>query len=317
MILGIDTSCYTTSMILIEQSSGAILFEKNVLLKVKEGSKGLRQSDGFYQHVHQLADSFQALTAIFDVSNLKAIAVTNAPRNVEGSYMPVFNAGVLFARNLSNAFRIPIYTFSHQEGHLMAALATSESIGIPSVFYGLHLSGGTTEFLRVHHSDGRFNVMLLGQTLDLNFGQLIDRIGVSLGLAFPCGKEMDQMAQRSTLEDYKRIKVLGKGTSQDHLGFNISGMENYFKKYIGEMPPEDLSRYVFNTIGHVIGESIQGFDPSLPVIISGGVASNSIIKTILKQRYKNLFFAKPEYSRDNALGIALLGRAKSLRLEAE
>lgn len=317
MILGIDTSCYTTSMILIEQSSGAILFEKNVLLKVKEGSKGLRQSDGFYQHVHQLADSFQALTAIFDVSNLKAVGVTNAPRNVEGSYMPVFNAGVLFARNLCNALQIPLYAFSHQEGHLMAAIATSEIDDIPEAFYGLHLSGGTTEFLEVDYHEGDFNVALLGQTLDLNFGQLIDRIGVSLGLSFPCGKEMDQMAQKSSLEDYKRIKILGEGTTQNHLGFNISGMENYFKKYIGEMPPEDLSRYVFNTIGHVIGESIKEFDPNLPVIISGGVASNTIIKTILKQRYKNLFFAKPEYSRDNALGIALLARAQGMRLEAE
>ncbi len=316
MILGIDTSCYTTSMILIERSSGKILFEKNVLLKVKEGSKGLRQSDGFYQHVHQLADSFEALTAIFDVKNLKGISVTHKPRNVEGSYMPVFNAGVIFARNLSNALHIPVFKFSHQEGHLMAALATSDIDKTPELFYGLHLSGGTTEFLKVAYEDEQFIITLLGETLDLNFGQLIDRIGVAMGLDFPAGKAMDEMAQKSQFEQYKPIKVHGQGTNEAHLGFNISGMENYFKKCIEDMSAEDLSRYLFNTIARVIEAGIKTFETELPVIISGGVASNSIIKDYLSQRYENLYFAKPAYSRDNAYGIALLGSVKSLRLEA-
>ncbi|MBF4693685.1 tRNA (adenosine(37)-N6)-threonylcarbamoyltransferase complex transferase subunit TsaD [Fusibacter ferrireducens] len=310
MILGLDTSCYTTSMVLVDIQTQEIRFEKNVLLRVKAGSKGLRQSDGFYQHVHQLADSFEALTAIFDVKNLRAIAVSDAPRNVSGSYMPVFNAGVLFARNLSNALGIPMFTFSHQEGHLMAALATSGIGRIPHKFYGLHLSGGTTEFLDVDYSNKIFKIDLIGETLDLNFGQLIDRIGVEMGLDFPCGKALDEMAGRSQATQYKEVPLKVDTAEHACFGFNISGLENYFKSLIGKVENEEIARILFNTIAHILENCLKGFESDRAVIISGGVASNCIIRAYLNQYYDQLYFAKPEYSRDNAYGIALLGREK-------
>ncbi|GAU76964.1 TsaD/Kae1/Qri7 protein [Fusibacter sp. 3D3] len=299
-------------MVLVEMETGKIHFEKNELLKVKEGLKGLRQSDGFYQHVHQLADSFEVLTAIFDVKNLKAIAVSDAPRNVEGSYMPVFNAGVLFARNLANALRIPIFMFSHQEGHLMAALSTSDIVSIPDCFYGLHLSGGTTEFLRVNYANQAFKIELMGETLDLNFGQLIDRIGVEMGLAFPCGKRMDEMARNSPMTQYKTVPLKAKSAETNRFGFNISGLENYFKSLIGTMSHEEISKMLFNTIAHIIENCLRDLDQDKAVIISGGVASNHIIRAYLNQHYSQLYFAKPEYSRDNAYGVALLGIQKML-----
>lgn len=312
MILGLDTSCYTTSMVLVELKTGEIYFEKNELLKVKEGSKGLRQSDGFYQHVHQLADSFEALTAIFDVQNLKAIAVSDAPRNIEGSYMPVFNAGVLFARNLANALKIPLFKFSHQEGHLMAALSTSDIDTIPNNFYGMHLSGGTTEFLNVNYLNKNFEIDLIGETLDLNFGQLIDRIGVEMGLAFPCGKAMDEMAKHSQTTQYKKVPLKVETSEAFYFGFNISGLENYFKSLIGTMSNEEIAKMLFNTIAHILENCLKDFESNRAVVISGGVASNHIIRDYLNQRYNQLYFAKPEYSRDNAYGIALLGRQKIL-----
>ncbi len=306
MILGIDTSCYTTSMILVDAGSSEIQFEKNVLLKVKEGSKGLRQSDGFFQHVHQLADSFEALTAIFDVEKIVAIAVSTRPRNVEGSYMPVFGAGYLFAKNLSNSLKIPLYEVSHQEGHLMAALATSGINSFPDRFYGLHLSGGTTECLVVDYQDMKFHVQLIGETLDLNFGQLIDRIGVKMGFAFPAGKALDELASKSDCQSYKPVKV-------DKMTFNISGLENYFSAKIGKEPNEDIAKEMFNTVGKILVKWTKQFVEPIPVIISGGVASNSIIRQMLTKTRSELYFAKPDYARDNAYGVALLGAGQFVR----
>lgn len=303
MILGIDTSCYTTSMIVIDDK-GNILYENNHMLKVKPGERGLRQSEGFFQHVNKLSEVFSDLVLKVNPKDLKGIAVSSRPRSVEGSYMPVFQSGVLFATNLSNALGIPLYEFSHQEGHLMAALHSLKVDPIPEKFIGLHLSGGTTELLSVKWKDEAFTIELIGGTLDLNFGQLIDRIGVNLGLRFPCGKEMDQMAQSETHSEYFKVKNVDFGR------FNLSGLENQYNKLIVEKTAAYCCRHIFNTISNLLFQLISDFPLEIPIVFSGGVSSNSIVKEWLKHScpYKSLYFAPPEYSRDNALGVAEMGR---------
>lgn len=303
MILGIDTSCYTTSMIVIDDK-GNILYENNHMLKVKPGERGLRQSEGFFQHVNKLSDIFSDMVKKLNPKDLKAIAVSSRPRPVEGSYMPVFQSGVLFATNLSNALGIPLYEFSHQEGHLMAALHSLGIDPIPDRFIGLHLSGGTTELLSVKWHEEKFDIDLIGGTLDLNFGQLIDRIGVKLGLSFPCGKEMDQMAQTETHFDFFKVKNV------NFARFNLSGLENQYNKLITEKTASYCCRHIFNTISNLLYQLISELSAELPVVFSGGVSSNSIVKELLKHNcpQKKLYFAPPEYSRDNALGVAEMGR---------
>ena len=304
MLLAIDTSCYTTSMCVLDIETGKIIAEMNQNLKVKPGERGLRQSDGFFQHVNQLTDIFEQLSKRFKPSMLRAIAVSSRPRPIENSYMPVFHAGVLFCKNLSTALDIPMYLYSHQEGHLMAAIKTSDITEIPKHFWGLHLSGGTTEVLKVSSTQNGFDVHLLGGTLDLNFGQLIDRIGVLMGLQFPCGKEMDSLAQSIQHDDFFKIKT------KDPLTFNISGLENKYMSLVLEQPHAYVCKHMFNTIASIIEQLIRPLEPSLPIILSGGVASNSIVKNLLTHKMSDyqLYFALPEYSRDNALGIAELGR---------
>ena len=303
MILGIDTSCYTTSMVVISEKAGEIIFEKNVMLKVKDGEKGLRQSDGFFQHVHNLTESFETLASSIDLSKLNGIAVSSVPRSIEGSYMPVFNAGVLFCRNLSNALKIPLHEFSHQDGHIMAAISTSSLKAIPNFFYAMHLSGGTTELLKVRWN-GKFDIEIAAETLDINFGQLIDRIGVKMGLPFPAGKHLDELACKSDDNTLKKIKI------KKDLSFNISGMENHFSKLLGKLSDEQISRQLFNTILDIIKQWIDGFEGEADIIISGGVAASAFLRGELLKHRKNIYFGKPKYSSDNAYGIAMLLKYK-------
>ena len=309
MILAVDTSCYTTSMIAIDIESGRQLFELNQNLAVKPGERGLRQSEGFFQHVHRLTESFDMLCKQFEAKKIKAIAVSSRPRPVENSYMPVFHAGLLFASNIANALSVPLYQYSHQEGHLMAAICTSELTEVPKRFYGLHLSGGTTEILDViSHEDG-FEIELLGGTLDLNFGQLIDRIGVKLGLAFPCGKALDEFAQINRHNDSFKVKL------GEPLAFNLSGLENKYLKLIETESIDYCASHIFNTIAEILKKILVSMPLNQPIILSGGVSANSIVKEILIRDFKRqpLYFAKPEYARDNALGVAELGRIKFLK----
>jgi len=309
MILAVDTSCYTTSMIVIACDTGQILFELNKNLAVKPGERGLRQSEGFFQHVHQLTASFEALSLAVDVKNIKGVAVSSRPRPLENSYMPVFHAGLLFCTNIANALGVPLATYSHQEGHLMAAIRTSGLNPCPDWFYGLHLSGGTTEILKVKTLDDGFEETLIGGTLDLNFGQLIDRVGVKLGLSFPCGKEMDALAKLDDHKDAFKMKL------KTDLTFNLSGLENKYMQLIEIHSVSYVCSHIFNTIAGILTQLIKPLPTDVPIILSGGVASNSLICSQLKHKLsdKKLYFAQPEYARDNALGIAELYRRKLIK----
>lgn len=309
MILAVDTSCYTTSMVLVEKETGRILFELNKNLMVKPGERGLRQSEGFFQHVRQLSEAYDLLTKQYEPRKIKAVAVSSRPRPVEGSYMPVFHAGLFFALNIANTLQVPLFQTTHQEGHLMAALVTSGANTIPNRFYGLHLSGGTTEILDVTYVNQQFDIKLIGGTLDLNFGQLIDRIGVKMGLAFPCGKAMDALAQEAVHHEAFKVKTKTETT------FNLSGLEN---KYLALIDTEDhayLCRHLFNTITQILTKLIEPLDATIPVVLSGGVSSNAIVKTALRDYMSNrtLLFAEPQYARDNAYGIAEIARRHILR----
>lgn len=309
MILGIDTSCYTTSMAVVSLESGAPIYEKNQSLTVKPGERGLRQSEGFFQHVNRLAETFDDLVKVVAPSQIRAVAVSSRPRPIDESYMPVFQAGLLFANNIANALGVPLYRYSHQEGHLMAAIYSSDIERVPQQFYGLHLSGGTTELLNVETNEDGFNINCIGGSLDLNFGQLIDRIGVKLGFAFPCGKQMDALAQSEPHDDYFKLKL------KDPEHFNISGLENKYLQLIETESAAYSCRHIFNTIAWLLIQLVMPLDNPQIVIFSGGVASNSIVKSIIKNKIldRQVFFAKPEYARDNALGIAELGRLKYIR----
>lgn len=302
MILGIDTSCYTTSLVLVDLG-GRIIFEYNQLLKVKKGERGLRQSEGFYQHMYALNEAIKALKAKCPLKSIQAIAVSSKPRPTEASYMPVFHAGLLTAENLAHALDIPLYEFSHQEGHLMAVMSTAKPPVFPENFYAIQISGGTTEWLKVNSFFDQCQIDILGGSKDIHLGQLVDRIGVLMDLQFPCGLAMDQLAQKS--EERQKIKV--KITADQF--FNFSGLENQYQKLLKEKSKEDLAKHLFNTISYCLKLWIDKLPEGSSVIIAGGVASNSHIQKTLSRDIKNkkIIFGNPQYSRDNALGTALLG----------
>lgn len=301
MILGIDTSCYTTSVAVVD-SDGNIVFEENRLLKVKEGTRGLRQSDGFFQHANQLPQIFENMSRVLPPEKLSAIAVSDKPRSLESSYMPVFHAGVLFCSAIGTALGIPVYHFSHQDGHIMGALMTSNISRVPKHFLSMHLSGGTTELLDVKVVNNAFNIGIIGKSLDISFGQLIDRIGVKMGLPFPAGKYLDEISQGSHTSDFFKVPF------KFHYDYNISGLENKYTDLLNHYPDAYVARHLFNTVEIMIQNWIRAENFDIPIIIAGGVASNTQLQKNLSADH--VYFAEPDYARDNAYGIAMLGKRR-------
>ena len=168
--VGFDTSNYTTS-VAVCTAEGDVVANVKIPLPVKEGQRGLRQSDAVFEHVRNLPTLMARLQAFLAEGEYcpLAVGVSTKPRDAEGSYMPCFLSGKAAASAFSAARNLPIYEFSHQNGHLMAALYSCRRTDLLSTerFFAFHVSGGTTEAPLVEPKDGTFSVTLVGETDDI------------------------------------------------------------------------------------------------------------------------------------------------------
>ncbi len=309
MYLGFDTSNYTTSVSLFD---GENVYQQKKLLTVKQGERGLRQSDAVFQHTVNMPSLVNALE--FNNQSIAAIGVSARPRNIEGSYMPCFTVGVNVATAVSKFTTSKLYETSHQVGHILAALYSADKLElINNEFIAFHLSGGTTEALLVKpDKDEIIKAEIIAQSTDLKAGQAVDRAGVLLGLTFPCGKEIDALSQKS--EKTYKIKPSMKG-----LDCSLSGVENKTKAMIenGEKD-EDIAKfvltYIYSTLEKMTDLIIQKYG-KLPLIYAGGVMSNTFIKSNILNKFDNAYFAKPEFSCDNATGTAIYAYLKDKQNE--
>ena len=302
VFLGIDTSNYTTSVAAYDDKTNQMISEK-LLLPVSENSCGLRQSDAVFLHVKQLSEvSKKVLSQLNEPP--KAIGVSISPRDNEGSYMPCFLVGKMLAETLAVAYGAKIYAFSHQSGHIAAALFSVNKLDmLDKEFLAFHVSGGTTDLIKVSPNNEKIiSCECIGGSLDLKAGQAIDRIGVMLSLPFPCGPNLEKLSWESN-RVYK-IKPYIKG-------FNcaLSGLQNQAEKMHkqGEKPC-DIAKYCLDFVGASIDgicKNAREVYPSLPFVFAGGVMSNKGLNRLLSEKYNGLF-AEPKYSSDNAAGTAIL-----------
>jgi N6-L-threonylcarbamoyladenine synthase len=298
-VLALDTSNYTTSAAVFDGADG-----KNCsrLLPVRPGELGLRQSDALFFHVQRLPEIMKELFDGLSPDSLCAVGASTRPRAVEGSYMPCFLAGQSQAENLALALGVPFCAVSHQQGHIAAALWSAGRMDLMArPHLAWHLSGGTTELLLVGPDGKNVRAERIGGTTDLSAGQLIDRTGKLLGCDFPAGKAIDALSRESKTSDCFRVRL-------DGLNFSFSGVQNQVETYVSAgHSREDAARFallsVISTVLRATKAALKQY-PDFPVVFSGGVASNSLLRE--RCREMDAVFAQPQYSTDNALGAAVL-----------
>jgi N6-L-threonylcarbamoyladenine synthase len=302
--LGIDTSNYTTSVALMDGDS---IIQRKKLLPVKSGSLGLRQSDAVFHHTQRLWRLYSDLVADTDTRMIEAVGVSSRPRPVEGSYMPCFSVGYNAARIIADTLKVPLLEFSHQEGHIAAALYSAKKPELfGREFLAFHVSGGTTEAVLATPDNGGFRLELAADTLDLNAGQAVDRVGLMLGLDFPCGPELEKLALK--FDGEIKVKPTLKGAD-----CCLSGLENLCRNmYDNNSSKEKIScfciKYIEQTLCEMTDRLLEKYG-KLPLVFAGGVMSNSIIRKTITERY-GAAFAEPEFSSDNAAGVAYLTSRK-------
>ena len=324
-VLAFDTSAYTTSVAAVRED-GSVLAEERRLLDVKKGDRGLRQSQAFFQHMANLPGLTSAVCHQLKEQGTEicAVSASSKPRPEEGSYMPVFMAGLRTAECVASALRVPIYRFSHQEGHIAAVAGVLPQAQKSLAF---HLSGGTSELLLL---EGCTPVRITGGSKDLSFGQLIDRTGVAYGMYFPAGKRMDEAAlegmaevpyhfssrKRRVFEEPLLGPIYHNGTS-----VNLSGTETLCQKAARqELPLTKVAAELFFRIADVIVALVSEAarqEQVVQVILAGGVASSRFlrgqIRPALERRGLEVFFGDPALSSDYAVGTARLGMDAYLR----
>ena len=303
IFVGVDTSNYTTSVGVVD-TDGAILANLKLPLPVKCGERGLRQSDAVFAHVKNLPVIMDELKEYTVGKTILGVGVSTRPRNKEGSYMPCFLAGVGIATAIATSSGAPLYEFSHQCGHIMAAIRSAE-VDVPKRFAAFHISGGTTELVDALWNGKDFVCDTLGGTSDLNAGQIIDRVGVYMGMPFPSGKYMEAAALKN------KDKIPKKKVSVSGTNANLSGLENMATKLYDETKNIELTAaFVFEYLGAAIVKVCENAKDTIgdvPFVFAGGVMSNSIIKEKLSSKF-NAIFAEPELSKDNAVGVAILAK---------
>ena len=300
--LGFDTSNYTTSAAIFQNGSNALSCKK--LLPVAVGARGLRQSDAVFHHTRQMPEVLENLFCNYN-GKIDAVGCSSRPCDFDKSYMPCFLVGRNCAITVSKTLGVPFYEFSHQAGHIAAALYSCNRFDLfEKEFIAFHLSGGTTQALLVSPDKERIiKTKLVASTLDLNAGQLVDRVGVMMGLGFPCGAELEKLALKSE----KNFKINVRLKDGDCC---LSGIENQCKNMLdaGESK-EDVSLFCIENIKFVLDKItenlIEKFDIN-NLVYAGGVMSNSIIRNYIQNKYSSANFALPEYSCDNAVGISVL-----------
>lgn len=334
IFLGIDTSCYTTSAacVCVNENSAEIVCDERTLLKVAAGERGLRQSDAVFQHVRNLAEILPKIFKQIDRKDVAGVGVSVCPSGREGSYMPVFLAGKSHALSVSAALGVPVYEFTHQQGHIRAAAFDNESL-LGKDFFAFHLSGGTSELLRIDSSLS--DIKKIGGTTDINAGQLVDRLGVAMGLRFPAGKELEKIAAEALKNKSYADSGFVLPSSVKSLSCSFSGVEtkaaNALKngenhgtvaaavydciartlaklvKNAIEFETENAAREVSVDSKCRIGDETAS---TKSFLFAGGVASSTILREMLADRLHKtpveLHFSRPVLSSDNAVGIAAL-----------
>ncbi len=310
LYLGIDTSAYTTSLAVINEN-GQIVADQRMILSVPMGKRGLRQSEALFLHIKNLPQLFERIPTGLAAA-VKAVAVSQAPRDTGDSYMPVFLAGLGQAKVISRILEVPLYTVSHQQGHIAAGIYGHPDLLQENSFLAVHFSGGTSDVMRVTRGgDGFFSIENLASSSDLHAGQLVDRVGVAMGLPFPSGPAMEKLAAQAGNNNQYPIPA-----AINLPGISFSGAETRaIQMYQQGVPEAEIAAAVLRVIAKTVEKTLLKIRPEKQekkVLLVGGVMANHLIRRRIIDRLEHpavgmkLYFAEPGLSSDNAVGVAHL-----------
>lgn len=307
VVLGIETSCDETSAAVLTRSGAQVRMSSLVILSqdVHAVFGGVVPELASRAHLRAIGPVVHQALAEADVSlrAVDAVAVTAGPGLI-GSLL----VGVSFAKGLAACQSVPLVGVHHLEGHLFAPLLEDQSLAPP--FVALVVSGGHTLLLDAPEW-GRYH--LLGQTRDDAAGEAFDKVASMLGLGYPGGPAIEELAKQGTPRFDLPRPMLGDG-----LDFSFSGLKTAVLHSVRASRDLDADRAdlaasfqaaVFDVLAAKLEAAVhQTGRPT--AVLGGGVACNRTLAGIIGDRLSDrakLAVASPRLNADNAAMIARAG----------
>ena len=311
-ILGIESSC--------DDTSAAVLCNRKVLSNVTANQEIHREYGGVVPELASRAHQ-QNIVPVVDralqragitVRELDGIAYTRGP-GLLGSLL----VGGAFAKSMAQSLQIPLYDVHHMQAHILAHLIEEDGISNPPFpFLCLTVSGGHTQIVQVNSAE---DFQLLGETIDDAAGEAFDKAAKIMGLPYPGGPMIDQLAQGGNPSAFAFGKPDLKG-----LQFSFSGLKTSFlytiQKAVKDDPDfieknkHDLAASIQHTIVAVLMKKLIKAAKETEIrhiAIAGGVSANSELRKQLlfygKKHNWKTYIPPFEYCTDNGAMIGIAG----------
>ena len=312
-VLGIETSCDETGVAIYDSEEGLLAHKlySQVALHAEYG--GVVPELASRDHIRKTLPLIQQTLAEagLEGSQIDGLAYTAGPGLV-GALM----VGAAIARSLAYAWSVPALAVHHMEGHLLAPMLEPDAPQFPLV--ALLVSGGHTQLVRVD-AIGRYQ--LLGESLDDAAGEAFDKTAKMLGLPYPGGPQVAQLARSGKLGRYRFPRPM---TNRPGLDFSFSGLKTFTLNTIADeqkngQPLDPQTRAdiaaafeeaVVDTLVLKCRRALQQTGLQ-QLLIAGGVSANVQLRQSLEHMLARLggrvFYARPEFCTDNGAMIAYAG----------
>lgn len=315
-VLGIETSCDETSAAVLDGAADVVATRALVILSqdVHRVFGGVVPELAARAHLTTIVPVVERALAEAGLgfSDLDAVAVTNGPGLV-GALL----VGVTYGKALAYALEVPVIGVHHMEGHLFAA-SLEQAEAIPP-FIGLLVSGGHTMLIDVE-SWGRYR--LLGTTRDDAAGEAFDKVGKLLGLPYPGGPHLEQLAAGSGPGRFRFARPMLRSNQEpgddDYFDMSFSGLKTAVLTAVQSGDVEQdraaiaraFQDAAIETLVEKTARAVEAFDRPR-VVLGGGVASNGALRAALRDRLESLdaklYSPSSRLATDNAAMIARAG----------
>ena len=313
-VLGIETSCDETGVAVYDSDRGLLghAVYSQIALHVDYG--GVVPELASRDHVRKLAPMIRQLLAELALTSaeIDAVAYTAGP-GLAGALL----VGAAFARSLAWAWRVPALGIHHMEGHLLAPMLESEVPEFP--FVALLVSGGHTQLVQVA-AVGEYQ--LLGESLDDAAGEAFDKTAKLLGLGYPGGPALAQLAGQG---DPKRFRFPRPMTDRPGLDFSFSGLKTFALTTLrqqSEVTPEDRLGQLHADIARAFEDAVVDTlaikcrraveqTGSRALVMAGGVSANRALRarvdSLMADMGGRAYYPRAELCTDNGAMIAYAG----------
>ncbi len=314
LILGIETSCDETGLALYDARAGGLLAHAvHSQVAMHEVYGGVVPELASRDHLRRLVPLCREVFARSARSpeDLGAVAYTEGP-GLAGALL----AGAAFARSLAHALAVPAIGIHHLEGHLLSPLMAASAPRFP--FVALLVSGGHTQLMHVQ-AVGRYE--LLGETQDDAAGEAFDKTAKLLGLGYPGGPALSQLAAAGQPGRYRLPRPM---LASGDLEFSFSGLKTavltLMRKEKSPVSHPDLARAFVDAVVEVlVAKCVLALERTglTELVVAGGVGANKQLRAALDVRARatgfSVFYPEPELCTDNG---AMIAYAAALRLQA-